>query len=75
MRAAGRLHQSARRTAAGIGGKVIDLHDGLTQGVVANAELVVEQDRLTLHAYLGIRALGQSRTWQRIVTPLPSASR
>lgn len=58
-----------------VGGKVIDLRDGLTQGVVANAELVVEQDQLTLHAYLGVRALGQSRTWQRLVAPLPAAAR
>ncbi|HET8881479.1 MAG TPA: DUF2147 domain-containing protein [Solimonas sp.] len=47
------------------GGKVIDLRDGLTQGVIANADLEIDGDRLTLHAYLGVRALGQSRTWRR----------
>lgn len=47
------------------GGKVMDLRDGLTQGATAHAEIEVDGDRLTLHAYLGMRALGQSRTWQR----------
>jgi uncharacterized protein (DUF2147 family) len=47
------------------GGRVIDLRDGVTQGVIAHADLEVDGDRLTLHAYLGMRALGQSRTWQR----------
>lgn len=47
-------------------GKVMDLRDGLTQGVIAHADLEVDGDRLTLHAYLGIRALGQSRTWRRV---------
>src|SRR3546814_10634347 len=45
------------------GGKVMDLRDGLTQGVIANADLEVPGDTLTLHAYPGLRAFGQSRTW------------
>src|SRR3546814_19835852 len=47
------------------GVKVMVLRDGLTQGVIANAELEVTGDTLTLHAYLGLRAFGQSRTWHR----------
>lgn len=47
------------------GGKVMDLRDGLTQGMVAKADLEVHDDKLTLHAYLGLRAFGQSRIWHR----------
>lgn len=47
------------------GGTVMDLRDGLTQGVTANAEIRVHGDTLELHAYRGLRAFGQSRTWRR----------
>ncbi|WP_028007065.1 DUF2147 domain-containing protein [Solimonas flava] len=47
------------------GGTVMDLRDGLTQGVTANAEISVHGDTLELHAYRGLRAFGQSRTWRR----------
>lgn len=53
-----------------VGGSVIDLRDGITQGTVASAELALVDGNVRLHAHLGIRALGQSRTW----TPAVAAS-
>ncbi len=55
-----------------VGGHVIDLRDGLTQGTIANAEIAPRGDTLVLHAYLGVRALGQTRIWTR---PAPVSSR
>lgn len=49
------------------GGSVIDLRDGITQGTVASAELALVDGNVRLHAHLGIRALGQSRTWMPAV--------
>ncbi|MEQ1439022.1 DUF2147 domain-containing protein [Fontimonas sp. SYSU GA230001] len=48
-----------------VDGQVIDLRDGLTQGTVARAELERDGPQLRLHAYLGLRALGESRIWTR----------
>lgn len=48
-----------------VGGRVLDLRPGLSQGVEANAELQAVNDELRLHAYLGLPALGQSRIWRR----------
>lgn len=46
-------------------GTVMDLRDGLTQGITATAKLAVHGDTLELRAYRGLPALGQTRTWYR----------
>ncbi|HEY0973224.1 MAG TPA: DUF2147 domain-containing protein [Solimonas sp.] len=51
------------------GGRVMDLRDSVTQGTIANAELtLLPNGQLKLLGYLGMRALGQSRVWQRLPT-------
>src|SRR3546814_12303129 len=47
------------------GGKVMDLRDGLTQGVIAKADPKVTGHTLTLHAHLDLRAFRQARTRPR----------
>lgn len=55
------------------GGKVVDLRDGWTQGVVANCEITVVDGRARIFGYLKIRLFGASHEWARIVTdPAPS---
>ena len=48
-----------------LGGEVMDLREGLTQGLRAEAEIRVEGDHLRLRAFRGLRALGQTRVWRR----------
>lgn len=48
-----------------VGGRVLDLRPGLSQGVEANADLRLVNGELVLRAYLGLPALGQSRVWRR----------
>lgn len=49
-----------------VGGRVMDLRPGLTQGVVAQCELTPSDPELVIEAWKGLRALGSSRTWKRM---------
>lgn len=49
-----------------IEGRVMDLRPGLTQGVVAQCELTPSGQQLVIEAWKGLRALGTSRTWERV---------
>lgn len=48
-----------------VGGRVLDLRPGLSQGAEANADLSLLDGELVLRAYVGLPLLGQSRVWRR----------
>lgn len=52
-----------------VGGQVVDLRPGLTQGATASCELSYVNGHAVLFGYLGIRLLGQERVWQRARPP------
>jgi hypothetical protein len=48
-----------------VDGRAIDLRDGLTQGVAANCDLELVDGKAVLRAWVGVRALGETRVWTR----------
>lgn len=49
-----------------VGGRVIDLRAGATQGWIATCDLTLIDSKAVLHGYLGLRALGKSSYWVRL---------
>jgi hypothetical protein len=49
-----------------VGGQVIDLRPGLTQGLTASCEISLVNGRAIVLGYFMTRAWGQSRTWIRL---------
>ncbi|HVT35673.1 MAG TPA: DUF2147 domain-containing protein [Nevskiaceae bacterium] len=56
------LHRDGERW---IGGRVIDLRPGMTQGVTGTVEISLDHGRAVVYGYKGLHMLGESSTWTR----------